>query len=68
MLVFAATLATVVVAAVGAFRFWGESVGISLDASRRWVTLKPVHPDFRDACRADLEQRRAGFDYDTDQS
>lgn len=68
LLVLAATVAAVVAAAVGAFRFWGESVGISLDASRRWVTLKPVHPAFRDACRADLEQRRAGTDYDTDQS
>lgn len=27
-------------------KVWRETVGITLDASRRWVTLTGVHPDF----------------------
>lgn len=37
---------------VGAYRFDRTSVGISLDASRRWVTLSNVHPAFGAACEA----------------
>lgn len=31
-------------------RLIGLSIGVSLDASRRWVTLRRVHPDFAAAC------------------
>jgi len=30
-------------------RFRSASVGVAFDASRRWVTLQGVHPDFADA-------------------
>ena len=32
-------------------RLTKASVGVDLDASRRWVTLRRVHPDFAAACR-----------------
>jgi hypothetical protein len=34
----------------------GAMVSVSLDASRRWVTLRGVHPAFATACR-DHEQQ-----------
>ena len=43
----------------GAFRFDRESVGVTLDASRRWVTLSNVHPEFAAACDAQQAARRA---------
>lgn len=44
-------LATVVVAFVAEVRIGRASVGVALDASRRWVTLDGVHPAFAAACR-----------------
>lgn len=38
--------------AMGTWRVGRESVTIGLDASRRWVTLGRVHPDFATAVRA----------------
>lgn len=40
-----------VVAFVGEWRRARASVAVELDASRRWVTLGGVHPDFAAACR-----------------
>ena len=37
---------------MGSLRFERANVGISLDASRRWVTLSNVHPEFAAACEA----------------
>jgi hypothetical protein len=37
---------------VGSWRCDRETVGVSLDASRRWVTLSNVHPQFAAACQA----------------
>lgn len=55
----------VVVTAIGAFlvaswQLGQTSVGVRLDASRRWVTLRSVHPAFAAACdgRA-IEAQRA---------
>jgi hypothetical protein len=45
----AVSLATLV---TGAVRYHRESVGVTLDASRRWVTLTNVHPQFVAACQA----------------
>lgn len=36
-----------------------DSVGVSLDGSRRWVTLDRVHPAFAAACRAQVTAERA---------
>lgn len=44
-------LATVVVTFVAEARIGRASVGVALDASRRWVTLDGVHPAFATACR-----------------
>ena len=46
-----AALATVVVVFVAERRIDRASVGVSLDASRRWVTLAGVDPAFAAACR-----------------
>ncbi len=51
VLVIGAGLATVVGTMVGEWRLGRASVGVSLDASRRWVTLDGVHPGFAGACR-----------------
>ena len=51
LLVGAAALVTFAAAMVGEWRVGRASVGIALDASRRWVTLNGVHPGFVDACR-----------------
>ena len=42
---------------MGSFRFERASVGVSLDASRRWVTLSNVHPAFVAACEANTASR-----------
>lgn len=39
------------------------TVGMSLDASRRWVTLSGVHPDFVAAVRAEGARERADLQY-----
>lgn len=60
-------VATIVVAsaaaaavALGAERRLGrESVHVELDASRRWVTLRNVHPAFRQTVHADQARRSA---------
>jgi len=36
----------------GAVRYHHESIGVTLDASRRWVRLSNVHPQFVAACEA----------------
>ena len=46
-----AGLATVAGTVLAEWRIGRGSVGVSLDASRRWVTLDGVHPDFAAACR-----------------
>lgn len=59
-------LVTVVVGAIGAaavalateWQIGRRTVGVDLDASRRWVTLSNVHPNFARAVRAG-QQRRA---------
>jgi hypothetical protein len=45
---------------IGSLRYDRESVGVTLDASRRWVTLSNVHPAFAAACasREASEPRR----------
>ncbi len=43
--------AFLIAAAALHLRIWGQAVGISLDGSRRWVTLSGVHPDFVQAVR-----------------
>lgn len=48
LLVAGAGFAGTVVAGV---RLWSCGVGVDLDASRRWVTLRGVHPAFVDAVR-----------------
>ena len=42
---------------VGEARLRTAGVRVDLDASRRWVTLSPVHPSFVAACQAH-EQRQ----------
>ena len=43
-------MVSLVTMVMGSFRFERASVGVSLDASRRWVTLSNVHPAFVAAC------------------
>lgn len=38
-------------------RLRGSTVGIDLDASRRWVTITAVHPAFAAACQAQEQQQ-----------
>ncbi|HZM43175.1 MAG TPA: hypothetical protein VFB94_28860 [Acidimicrobiales bacterium] len=51
-----ALLATLVVCVIGAlvaeWRVGQASVAVDLDASRRWVTLRGVAPEFAEAVRA----------------
>lgn len=54
----AAAVAAVVAVAFGATVLWTR-VGVDLDASRRWVTLSRVHPEFAAAVQA----RRAARDH-----
>jgi hypothetical protein len=49
------------IALTGGVRVARESIAVSLDGSRRWVTLGRVHPAFAAACDAQVEAaRRAG--------
>jgi hypothetical protein len=43
----------------------GERIGVSLDASRRWVTLTNVHPAFVAAAQREDSAGRLGVDYGT---
>lgn len=56
LLIGAAGIVAVVGAGVGEFRSGRASVAFTLDASRRWVTLRGVHPEFARACR-EVNQR-----------
>lgn len=57
-LVLGVGIVALVVAAVGEWRRSRESLTVDLDASRRWVTLGRVHPDFATACRSQSEYSR----------
>ena len=59
VLLVAAAIATLVVVFVAQRRIDRASVGVSLDASRRWVTLSGVHPAFVAACREQQADRAA---------
>ena len=37
---------------------WRQSVGVSIDVTRRWVTLTNVHPDFVDAVNSRVTRFR----------
>ena len=58
-------LVTVLVGAIGAaavalateWQIGRRTVGVDLDASRRWVTLTNVHPSFARAVRAGQQRR-----------
>ena len=58
-------LVTLVVGAIGAaavalateWQIGRRTVGVDLDASRRWVTLTNVHPNFARATRAEQQRR-----------
>ena len=60
LLVVGSALVTAAVTVVAEVRLGRASVGVSLDASRRWVTLDGVHPGFAEACRASRAQHVAG--------
>lgn len=53
-----ATVAAVVSALADDWRIGRETVKVTLDASRRWVTLGNVHPAFAAAVRRDQQRRR----------
>ncbi len=55
LLIFGALVATAVAVLVGEWRMRSNLAGVSLDASRRWVTLTNVHPAFASACRDQRE-------------
>ena len=55
MLVFAGVIGII----VAEWRLGRRSVGVRLDASRRWVTLTGVHPAFAAACAEHTPQRIA---------
>jgi hypothetical protein len=44
---------------VGEVRIERTTVGIDLDASRRWLTVTRVHPAFAAACAAHEAERAA---------
>jgi hypothetical protein len=58
---FVLTLALIGVATIvlliAEYRLGTTSVGVSIDASRRWVTLLGVHPAFVSACAEQERQR-----------
>jgi hypothetical protein len=54
----AAAVAGLVGVAVAAWRVGQVTVGVDLDASRRWVTLQGVHPRFAAEVRADRKHDR----------
>jgi hypothetical protein len=53
----ALAVASLIALAVADHQLTGATVSIDLDASRRWVTLRRVHPAFAAACRAHEQQR-----------
>jgi hypothetical protein len=57
VLVLGVTLGALVGIIVGEFQLGRASVGVRLDASRRWVTLRGVHPAFVSACAEQERQR-----------
>jgi len=57
LLVFGALVAATVAVLVGEWRMRGNLVSVSLDASRRWVTLGNVHTAFASACREQREHQ-----------
>jgi hypothetical protein len=57
LLAIAVGVAAVVIACVAEWRMEKASVVVSLDASRRWVTLSGVHPAFAAACREQQDRR-----------
>ncbi len=57
VLIVVAILATLVMVFVAERRIGRASFGVSLDASRRWVTLAGVHPAFVAACRDQQAER-----------
>ena len=59
LLLFVVVVAGAIAAQVAADRRFSRfSIGVDLDASRRWVTLRRVHPDFAAACEAQLSSRQ----------
>ena len=50
-------MVSLVTLVIGSLRFERETVGVSLDASRRWVTLSNAHPAFVAACEAHTASR-----------
>jgi len=51
MLTLAALVTTVALVARASWEMGRESIGVDLDGSRRWVTLRGVHPAFAAACQ-----------------
>jgi len=50
----------IVAAMVGEYRMGRTSVDVGLDASRRWVTLRGVHPVFAAACEDQKKHQHQG--------
>lgn len=59
LLALAAVIVGLGVAATGALHVVRESVTVSLDGSRRWVTLGRVHPAFATACADQVRAEHA---------
>ena len=57
LILVAVTVGSVVVLCVLDYRLGAASVGVRLDASRRWVTLTGVHPAFAAACSERVNDR-----------
>ena len=57
VLTLAAVVGAIVAAMVGEYRMGQASVGVALDGSRRWVTLRGVHPLFVAACEEQKTQQ-----------
>ena len=53
----AAVAGAIVAALVADQRSRQATIGVDLDASRRWVTLSRVHPAFAEACEAQEQQQ-----------
>lgn len=58
VLTFALIIAAIAGALVAEHRLGQASVGVSLDGSRRWVTLSGVHPVFAAACQEQTANER----------
>jgi hypothetical protein len=57
VLTLALLIPAVVAMGVAGWRVHGASVDVGLDASRRWVTLRRVHPAFAAACQEQMRDR-----------